>query len=84
MWGEEWKGRSICYQCDDAAVAAIMKSGWSKNALVMQLLRSLFFLAAKGGILLSGAGREYGLADILSCNSLGLFLSQVSFAQQEQ
>jgi len=64
-----------------------MKSGWSKNALVMQLLRSLFFLVAKRGILLSGVhipGRENDPADALSHNSLGLFLSQVSFAQQEQ
>ena len=78
MWVEEWKGRSICCQCDNAAVVAVMKSGWSKNALVMRLLRSLFFLAAKRGILLSGVhipGRENGPADVLSCNSPGLFLS---------
>ena len=49
MWGKEWKSRPICCQCDNAAVVAVMKSGWSKNPLVMQLLRSLFFLAAKRG-----------------------------------
>ena len=47
MWGKEWRGRSIQYQCDNAADVAILKSGWSKNVPAMHLLRSLFFIAAR-------------------------------------
>jgi len=54
LWGAEWKGGLNRSQCNNAAVVAIKKSGWSKNILAIQLLRSLFYLTAKWGIVLSG------------------------------
>jgi len=38
LWGTEWKGGSLQCQCDNAAVVAIMRSGWSKNAPVKMSL----------------------------------------------
>jgi len=87
MWGKEWRDRSILCQCDNAAVVAILKSGWSKNVLAMHLLRSFFFIAARRGIVLSSVhipGKENGPADALSRNNPNMSLSQISFAQQEQ
>ena len=87
MWGKEGRGKSIRCQCDNAAVIAILKSGWSKNVLAMHLLRSFFFIAARRGIVLSSVhipGKENGPADALSRNNPNMSLSQISFAQQEQ
>ena len=87
LWGAEWKGMSICCQCDNAAVIAILRSGSYKNKLAMHLVRSLFFLAAKRGVVLAGVhipGKENGPADALSRNKPDVFLTQIPFAQQEQ
>ena len=43
MWGRQWHGKSVRCQCDNAAVVAMLRSGWCKNEHAMQLLRSLFF-----------------------------------------
>ena len=41
MWGKRWLGGSVVCCCDNAAVVAILKSGWCKDELAMHLLRSL-------------------------------------------
>ena len=46
LWGRRWSSSSVICRCDNAAVVAILRSGWCKDELAMQLLRTLFFLLA--------------------------------------
>ena len=46
VWGQLWQVKTIRVRCDNAAVVAILWSGWSKNDLVMHLMRCLFFFVA--------------------------------------
>ena len=46
LWGRQWQGGSVVCRCDNAAVVAILKSGWCKDNLVMHLLQSLLFWLA--------------------------------------
>ena len=85
IWGNQWQGKSICCQCDNAAVVAMLRSGWSKNEQAMHLLRSLYFFQASFNIRLVARhirGIENGLADALSRNNHHKFLSEMSSAQQ--
>ena len=41
MWGSQWQGRPVRYQCDNAVVVVMLRSRWCKNKQVMHLLRSL-------------------------------------------
>ena len=61
LWGEQWQGSSVQCWCDNAAVVAILKTGWSRDERVMHLMRSLFFLLAIHNMTLVGshiAGRQ--------------------------
>ena len=31
VWGRQWQGKTVRVRCDNAAVVAILRSGWSKN-----------------------------------------------------
>ena len=44
VWGNNWRGKTLRCQCDNAAVVAIVRSGTSKPPLVMHLMRCLSFL----------------------------------------
>ena len=46
MWGRDWQGSSIRCRCDNAAVVAVLRSGWCKNKYAMHLLRSLHFFSS--------------------------------------
>ena len=46
IWGRQWQGKTIRVPCDNAAVVAILRSGWSKNNLAMHLMRCLFCFMA--------------------------------------
>ena len=46
LWGKQWQGGSVVCCCDNAAVVAILKSGWCKDNLGVHLLQSLFFWLA--------------------------------------
>ena len=85
MWGRDWQGRSIRCRCDNAAVVAVLRSGWCKNKYAMYLLRSLYFFLAAYQIRLNSEhikGSRNRLADALSCNNHHMFLSELSSAQQ--
>ena len=46
LWGMAWQGQAVRCHCDNEAVVAILKSGTSKNPLVMHLMRCLFLFSA--------------------------------------
>ena len=78
MWGRQW-------HCDNAAVVAMLRSGWCKNEHTMHLLRSLFFFQASCHVSLVAEhirGVKNGLADALSRNNHQKFLSCMSSACQ--
>lgn len=85
LWGEQWRGQSVKCWCDNAAVVAILRSGRSKDAGVMHLMRSLFFLSAHYNLQVIGQhipGVENGAADALSRNDVSSFYQQVPLASR--
>ena len=83
LWGDQWRGATVLCRCDNAAVVSIVNSGSSKDALVMHLMRSLFFIAAVNGISLYAQhipGKHNNAADALSRNHISLFHQQVPSA----
>lgn len=52
IWGHKWRGATVQCLCDDAAVVAIVKSGTSKDSVVMHLMCCLFFFTASHQLLL--------------------------------
>lgn len=46
VWGRKWQGKAVLCRCDNTAVVAVINSGKSKDALVMHLMRCLFFFQA--------------------------------------
>lgn len=77
-WGESWKGSLVQVQCDNMAVVSIINQGSSKDPDVMQLMRCLAFLAAKGDFHMVAShikGINNTLADALSRDNLPLFHS---------
>ena len=86
LWGRRWFSDSVICRCDNAAVVAILKSGWGKNEWAMHLLRSLFFWLVRYQLTIVGEhipGSCNGAADALSRNNISFFMSQVSHACQQ-
>ena len=86
LWGKQWQGGSVVCRCDNAAVVAILKSGWCKGNLAMHLLRSLFFWLAMYQVSILSEhipGASNGPADALSRNNVSYFMSQVPIASQQ-
>ena len=46
LWGPGWQGESIVVHCDNLAVVEVVNAGYSKDPLLMQMLRCLFFIIA--------------------------------------
>lgn len=86
VWGKQWQGKSIRCNCDNAAVVAIVNSGRSKDALVMHIMRCLFFFQAVFSLSIHAvhlAGKRNVAADSLSRNKLSLFHQQVPTASPQ-
>ena len=49
VWGRHWGGRVVECHCDNMAVVSVINIGSSRDKVMMQLMRSLFFLC--GGTL---------------------------------
>ena len=84
VWGKQWRGKTICCLCDNAAVVAILRSGTSKNPLAMHLMRCLFFYTASHQLILTPQhvpGKLNTAADHLSRNGLPSFLQLVPTAK---
>ena len=85
VWGHQWQGATVRCLCDNAAVVAIVKSGTSKDSVVMHLMRCLFFFTASHQLLLllqHLPGKENATADHLSRDALPLFLQLIPHAKE--
>ena len=85
VWGQDWTGKMVRCRCDNAAVVAIIKSGSSKNGLVMHLMRCLFFFTAHFQLYLAPEhlpGRLNTAADSLSRDDVALFFQLVPEASR--
>jgi len=86
LWDKKWIGSSLLWWCNNAAVIAILKSGWCKDELAMHFLRSLFFWLASFRVLMVGehiSGILNKPADALSRSNVSSFVSQVPYAYQQ-
>ena len=73
LWGKEWTGRSVRCWSDNAAVVAVVNTGWCQDKHLMHLMRCLFFYDAhfRFGILARHiAGVANTKADALSRGKL--------------
>ena len=52
IWGAHMHGQSVLFQCDNKGVVAAVNKGSSKEFIVMQLLRTLWFFEAQFQIFL--------------------------------
>ena len=78
---------AIQCRCDNAAVVAIINSGRSKDALVMHLMRCLFFFQAVFSLSLHAVhlpGKSNVKADCLARDNLPQFRQQVPTASPLQ
>ena len=83
-WGSQWKGMRILFHCDNAAVVQIWQRGSCKCRELMVLVRTLFFLAAKGEYHVSIShipGIQNTIADHLSRFSMQAFRLAAPHAQ---
>lgn len=84
IWGKGWRGRTVLCRCDNAAVVALINSGYCKHETAMHLLRCLFFIAAHFDFDIFARhipGSLNVAADALSRNLLPLFLAKVPEAE---
>ena len=51
VWGPQMARKSICFQCDNTGVVAVIQKGSAKEEVVMHLLRALWFFCAHFDIL---------------------------------
>ena len=80
LWGASWRGQLVTAHCDNMAVVEVVNSGYSKDGVLAQLLRVLFFVKAYWEVEVKAVhipGEQNVLADALSRNYMGLFFSQV-------
>ena len=74
-WGEAWQRKQILFRCDNASVVASWQTGSCKCRPLMTLIRTLFFIAAKGNFYVSIthiAGIRNCIADHLSSLRTGI------------
>jgi len=85
-WGSQWGGKRLLVHCDNHAVVDIWRTGTSKQAALMRLVRSLFFLAAQNNftlLLQHIQGTNNCVADALSRFQLCRFRSLAPEADLE-
>ena len=62
LWGPKWRGQTVLCRCGNAAVVAIIRSGWSRDPLVMHLMQRIAVRRIADRIVLY---RHDGLAALL-------------------
>ena len=85
-WGSDWKGALVQVQCDNMAVVEVINKGAARDRDIMQLMRCLAFLAAKGDFYVVASyikGVDNTLVDALSRDNLALFRSLFPQAEQQ-
>ena len=68
-WGHMLASKKVLFHCDNMSIMYILKSGVSKDAKLMTLVRALFYMCAKHNIEISSvyvSSTDNGLADSLS------------------
>ena len=86
LWGRNWTSKTVMVFCDNAAVVSVIDKGSSKEPDVMHLLRCLAFIQARYQFNLIAAhikGENNNLADALSRDNVGYFLSHYPQAQKQ-
>lgn len=79
-WGHTWKGKIICFNSDNEAVVADLKSRYSRDPTMAHLLRCLCMYAARYTFWFWAAhipGRLNSAADALSRNKMSCFYASV-------
>ena len=69
IWGHRWHGRRVLFHCDNQTVVHIWKKGTTRCPDIMQLVRSIFYEAAKGNfhvMIAHVSGIDNSIADALS------------------
>ena len=75
-WGHGLSGRRVLIHSDNKAVVDVMRSGYSRNSMMMCILRSMFYLCANNNMECSAvhvAGSKNIYADLLSRNKIETF-----------
>jgi hypothetical protein len=83
IWGRAWQGQVVHVHCDNEAVVSVLNSGCSKDAQLMHLVRSLFFVLATWDISLHSRhipGVFNTVADAISRDDITLLFSKVPSA----
>ena len=84
IYGKYWSGQLVQFSVDNAAVVHVLQATYSRESHLMHLIRVLVFLASHFKFWFTAShvpGVRNALADALSRNNAGLFLSQVRPAQ---
>ena len=80
VWGSEWKGKRVCCHCNNLSVVEVLNNGYSRDATLMHLLRSLFFILEYYQFLVDAvhiSGKKNMQADTLSRNLVSSFFQMV-------
>ena len=80
IWGHKWSRRKVIARCDNTAVVAVLSHCYSKDYVLMQLMRCLFFIEAVNSFQIQGQhipGSLNSLADNLPKNKSDKFYSKM-------
>ena len=80
IWGHKWSRRKVIARCDNMAVVAVLSHCYSKDYVLMQLMRCLFFIEAVNSFQIQGQhipGSLNSLADNLPKNKSDKFYSKM-------
>ena len=78
IWGPAWHRRQVSFRSDNMSVVEVLRSGTTREPLLMHLLRCFVFYAAVYHFSFTAVhvpGTLNGAADALSRNNLPLFVS---------
>ena len=85
VWGRSWKRHTVVAHCDNTAAVEVVNSGYSKDGIMMHLLRMLFFVKTHWEIVVRAEhilGRLNGRADAISRNNMVTFFAQAPMASR--
>ena len=85
IWGSLWMGSHVRFHCDNEAVVKVLQKRNAHNPTLIQLLRCLFFYAARFQFHFSAShipGVDNVIADAISHNNMSLLSSLPSQVHQ--
>ena len=87
VWGRLWSGKKVRCHCDNMAVVEVVNNGYSKDKLLMHLIRCLFFISEHFKVQVEAVhcpGKDNIRADALSRNEVDRFLQALPGADQKE